>query len=215
MNSSVLCLAASAWRFIMSNMKKLIALVAQIRLMPLLEALGTAAFRVLPYALRPPNLTPMGGFALYGGARLPLWQAVFLPMSTMVVSDLLLKQIFGYPMFNPYVYASFLIYAGMGRLLLKDRKSWSRIIGVTVLGSVQFFLITNFGAWYQAIGTPWERFPATFTGLLQNYVSALPFFTYTLEGDLLFSCGFIALHEWALRRSPALASILLPQECQG
>lgn len=193
-------------------MNKLITFGAQLRLLPLLETALSAIFRIIPYALRPPNMTPVGGFALYGGARLPFWQAILLPMTSMIFGDVLLRWIHGYPMFDPFVYVSFLVYALMGRLLLKDSQSWSRRILVTFFGSVQFFLITNFAAWYQAIGSPWQQFPATFGGLMQNYVWALPFFTYTLEGDLLFCLVFFALHEWAARRSPATARLLLPQE---
>jgi hypothetical protein len=196
-------------------MKKLTAFVAQLRLLPVLQTIGAAAFRIIPFVLRPPNMAPVGGFSLYGGARLPLWQALLLPMLAMGISDVVLRQIHGLPMFDPFVYASFLIYAVLGRLMLKDSKSWSRIIGVTVLGSVQFFLITNLGHWYMSFGQTWQEFPATFTGLMLNYVKALPYFAASLEGDLIFSLGFFALHQWVESRSPATIRLLLPQEARS
>jgi hypothetical protein len=70
---------------------------------------------------------------------------------------------------NPWVYASFLINVLLGRLLCRT-ESPLKIGGVTVLASVQFFLVTNFGVW--AAG---ELYPMTLEGLLTCYTLALPF----------------------------------------
>ena len=52
-----------------------------------------------------------------------------------------------------------------------------------VLASVQFFLVTNFGEWVR----PESMYPPTLTGLVDCYVLGLPFFGFTLVGDLCFS----------------------------
>src|SRR5262249_60160024 len=71
----------------------------------LLGAVASCLIRVSP-GLHPPNVTPVGALGLYGGARLPLWQALAPPIGGMVVTDVILQQAFGMAPFNRYVYAS-------------------------------------------------------------------------------------------------------------
>jgi hypothetical protein len=187
----------------------------RLRLLPALEAVFAAAFRLLPNLVKPGNLAPVGGFAIYGGARLPLWQAILLPLTAMAISDLALRQMFGWPMFDKFAYVGFVIYALLGRLMLKHSKSWSRIIGVTFLGSLQFYLITNFGVWFSELGSVNAMYSPTLAGLGRCYIQGLPFFAHSLEGDMLFSLGFFALHQWAAKLAPSTARILVPQENQA
>lgn len=186
--------------------------ILRIRLLPIIELVFSAAYRVLPNAIKPPNLAPVGGFAIYSGARLPFWQALLFPFITMAISDLALQQMLGYPMFNRFVYASFVIYSLLGRWLLRNSKSWPRIVGVTALGSLQFYLITNFGVWFSELGQANAMYAPTLAGLATCYVKGLPFLAYTMESDLLFCLSFFALHEWAAQLSPSTARVLVPQE---
>ena len=112
---------------------------------PLAAALAVAAglLRLVPH---PFNLTPLGALGLFGGARLRSWHAFVLPLAVMAASDLLLWAVLRYPPFNPVVYASFLVYVLLGRTLCRTASPW-RIGAAAVLGSAQFFLITNFSVW--------------------------------------------------------------------
>ena len=61
------------------------------------------------------------------------------------------------------------------------------------IGTLLFFLVTNFGVW--ALGT---MYPNTFAGLLACYVAAVPFFGNTLLGDAAYTVvlfGGLALAE--------------------
>src|SRR5205807_115450 len=151
----------------------------------------TAAMAVGLRLIRIPNIYAVGALGLYAGARLPLWLAWLPSMGVMVVTDLLLSKLYAWPPFNPWVYASFLGYVLLGRLLVGTR-SPLRIGGVAVLGSLQFFLITNFGVWCNAYGLAEPLYPPTANGLLACYVAGLPFLGYTLLGDLGFTAAVFA-----------------------
>jgi hypothetical protein len=166
-------------------------------------AAGTAVAAGLIRLVPPPvNFTPIDALGLFGGARLRWWLACVLPLTVMVVSDLLLWVIRGHRdysllkfAFNPWVYASFLLAVLWGRLLLRHASAL-RIAAVSVLVSVQFFLMTNFGIWLSVSVDPQTlpdgaavvfqdnaKYPApipvkysrNLSGLIACYIAALPF----------------------------------------
>jgi hypothetical protein len=167
-------------------------------------SVAACLFRLIPYGYRPPNCHPVGALSLYAGGRLPWWVALPLPLAVMALSDYLLYALFGYPWFNRWAYASFVVYALLGRLLTHTNSPW-RIGAVTLLGSVQFFLLTNFGVWLNSAGHASGLYPPTTAGLLDCYLMALPFFGYTLMGDLGFSALLFGAHAWLAGPAPALA----------
>src|SRR5437764_11803631 len=117
---------------------------------PLATALALMAglIRLVPH---PFNLTPVGALGLFGGARLRSWRAVALPLAVMLASDACLWLLHGLdPDYGPFhvsrwfVYGSFLLYVVIGRLLVHTEASW-RLGLASCVGSLQFFLLTNFG----------------------------------------------------------------------
>ena len=124
---------------------------------------ASVAAGLLRLGVLPANLTPVGALGLFGGARLRSWHAFALPLAVMTVSDLLLWLIRGYQPFDPFVYASFLLYVVIARLLCQKRALW-RVGAASLLGSVQFYLITNFGAWLQLTHLPSATIPAARPG---------------------------------------------------
>jgi hypothetical protein len=150
-----------------------------------LTALGALA-RLAPH---PPNFTPVGGMSLYAGARLRGWQAFALPLLLMSVTDPLLG---GYSIATPFIYLSFLVNVWVGRCLQRT-ESPVRIGAASLLCSVQFFLISNFGTWLGNL------YPHTFSGLALCYTAAIPFFARTLAGDFLYSGILFGLHAWLSR----------------
>jgi hypothetical protein len=116
----------------------------------------------------------------------------------MGATDYLLYAWFGLPPYNRWVYASFLVYVVLGRLLART-DSPGRIGLAAVLGGLQFFLITNFGVWYGSLGLPDAMYPPTAAGLLECYALGLPFLGYTLLGDLGFSAALFGAHAWLAR----------------
>jgi hypothetical protein len=147
------------------------------------------------------NFTPVGGLSVFAGARLRSWQAFALPLAIMVFTDTILWIISGFnslysPLHEsrPWVYGSFLVYVLIGRALVRTESPWW-IGAATILGSLQFFLITNFSAW---LVLP-EYYGRDFSGLMECYVAGLPFYPWTLLGDLGFAAILFGAHAWLTR----------------
>lgn len=156
--------------------------------------LGGVLLRLVPHI---PNFAPITGMALFGGVYLNKKYALIVPLLTMLVSDFFI----GFHATMPYVYASFLI-SGLIGLWLKKRRKPSNIILASFLASLQFFLITNFGVW---AGGMYAR---GLDGLMQSYIMGLPFFQWTLLGDLFYTGVFFTTYELVLRvPKPRLVSI--------
>src|SRR5579871_5675106 len=144
----------------------------------ILSALG----RLLPH---PPNVTPVGSSSLFAGARLNGWMAYLLPILVMAVTD---PFVGGYTRSTPIIYLSFLISVWIGRRLATSENPL-RIGTACLISSLQFFLLTNFATWM--FGTWYAK---SMSGLATCYVAALPFFGYTLLGDLVFTAAIFGLY---------------------
>ena len=121
-------------------------------------SIAAGVLRLLPHW---PNFTPVGALGLFAGARLRFWQACTVPLVVMAVSDLLLWGAFGWRPFDPFVYLSLLVSVALGRLFLKTGGLW-RVPVVSVIASLQFFVVTNFGVWAGGDGS---LYPKTLAGL--------------------------------------------------
>jgi len=130
--------------------------------------------RIFPH---PPNFTPILALALFGGAYLPNKKISFLiPISAMFLSDLILgfhSQIYG-------VYGCILILSFLGRTI-QNKISIGNLAITGVIGSLIFFIITNFSVWLSG-----SIYPLTTTGLIECYTMAIPFFHNTLISTFVF-----------------------------
>lgn len=167
-----------------------------------LTVLGAIA-RLLPH---PPNFAPVGATSLFAGARLPVWQACLVPLLLMAVTDPIYAGIYGVPAYSRsqlFIYGSFLISVWLGRRL-RATENVARIGGIAILGSLQFFLLSNFPSWL------WSgRFPHTAAGLAACYSVAIPFFGWTLASDILYTAVLFGLHAWLTRTVAARERVAL------
>lgn len=176
----------------MSNRALYVALIA------LLVVLGLAA-RLLPH---PPNFVPIAAIALFAGflfgGRL---LAVAIPLSAMVIGDLWIGA-YDYRVML-VVYAALALPVVMARVL-GGRLNPVRLIPTVLVSSLVFFATTNFAVWY--FGSLYSH---NLAGLIECYVAALPFFRFTLMGDVLWSAllfGGYALSQVSVRSlTPAMA----------
>ncbi len=155
-----------------------------------------ALSRFLPH---PPNMTVVGAASLFSGARLRGWQAWLVPVACMLATDPILGFVYGFRPFSwvtPFVYAAFLVNVWLGRRLTETTHP-VRIGGLAFLGSLQFFLVSNFGVWAMGGG---HAYAHTLAGLLTCYVAALPFFGRMLVADLGYTTVLFGLHLWLSRR---------------
>ncbi len=142
--------------------------------------------RFLPH---PANFTAVGAIALFSGIYLPKRWALIAPLTAMFVSDIFIG-FYSAPIMLS-VYIGFIIMGAIG-LLIRNHKKISTVLGGTILGSILFYLITNWAVW--AFGT---MYPHTVSGLFTSYYTALPFFRNSLTGDLFFTGSLVVLTETA------------------
>ena len=147
-----------------------------------LIAIGVLS-RIMPH---PANFTAVGGIALFSAARFGFGKALFVTTATMLISDLL----FGFHAVMWATYGSFFLAVCLGTLL-KGKTRGIRIIGLSSLSSVLFYLITNIAVWL----APGSMYPKTATGLIACYIAALPFFRNSLAGDLFYTSAFFGIAE--------------------
>ncbi len=139
----------------------------------LLIIILAALARVVPH---PPNFAPIAGIALFSGANYKKGSAFIVPLAAMLLADLFL----GFHAVMPYVYFSFFIIVLLGKTL-KNFK-FQQLVGVSLLASILFFLITNFGVWATS-----GMYVKNVNGLVNAYLMGLPFLRNTLLGDLFYS----------------------------
>jgi hypothetical protein len=168
---------------------------------PLAVSTAIAAAIIRTFALLP-NVSPVGGLALYSGSRLRWWLAWVPPLAVMAISDVILSSLYAKTPFDPWVYGSLLVYVVIGMCLTRTITPL-RVGAAGLLGAVQFFLITNFGVWYSQHGLANPMYPPTLAGLIACYVAGLPFLGYTLLGDLGFSTVLFGAHAYLTRTAPA------------
>ncbi len=160
-----------------------------------LMVVAAAFVRLIPH---PPNFAPIAAMALLGGAYFnKKWAAFLVPLLAMFVTD----TIIGFHATVWAVYISFVLIVGIGMVMIKQKKI-TNIILASISSSVLFFVITNFGLW---ISTPY--YEKTGTGLAACYTAAIPFFHYTLLGDLFFVALMFGIYELVKTKIPKLGDL--------
>lgn len=160
-----------------------------------------------------PNFSAIGSLALFCGAMANRNRfSILVPFIALLAGDLMMagtgkmySEYFtnGYFM---YVYAAFALTWFIGRGI-KNRIKVSNIVLASVLASVSFFLITNFGSWMQMELV----YPRSAAGIGQSYRAGLVFykgdllsnfFLNQVVGDLFFSLVFFGGYLLITRQSP-------------
>ena len=164
-----------------------------------------AMSRLIPH---PANFTPIGGMALFGAAYYSKRYWVFIiPLVSMWLADLVLNNVVYARYFDHFVwfyqgcywtYGAFILIGLIGIVTLKKTRV-QNIILASLLASIVFFLVSNYGVWASA-----TMYPKDFSGLITCYTAGLPFFKNTLLGDLVYTGVLFGAFEFAQRRIPAL-----------
>jgi hypothetical protein len=161
---------------------------------------GAFASQWVPHPL---NFTAGGAIALFAGAQFEDKKKAFLvPVCTLLINYLMV----GLHALMPWVFGSYCLIVCLG-FALRERSGPSKICGVSVLGSLLFFLITNFGVWAML-----DTFPKTGAGLAACYLAGLHSFARTVTGDCFYSAllfGGMGLAE--LRFTSVRRTLPLPE----
>jgi hypothetical protein len=163
-------------------------------------ALLAGLLRLFPH---PWNFAPMGAIGIFAGARLRGWPGLALPVGVAVLTDLVLWMKYPeYPPFQWFTYLSYILCGLLGRTVQTSSSPW-KIVGLGLLSSIVFFVITNFGAWLLWTDTYPDR---SLSGLLQAYVAGIPFYRGTFFGDLIYTPvlfgAYALLTHWLVRTAP-------------
>lgn len=143
-----------------------------------------AGSRLLPH---PANFAPIAAVGIFSAFIFKNKLLRFgVPIIAMFVSDAIIG--FYTPLVMLSVYLGFFISTLLGRYL-KNHKSLSNGVGVSLSASLQFYLITNLAVF---LFTP--LYAKNFQGLINCYYLALPFFRNTILGDLFYTGAIFGLY---------------------
>lgn len=143
--------------------------------------------RTIPH---PANFTSVGAIALFAGAYLPRKMAFVSTLSAIIISDLIIG-------LHSLVFVTWGCFAAvvlLGGVIRRRLRAWN-VIGATALGSLLFYLVTNFAVWSQA-----QMYAMNLSGLIQCYYNALPFFRNMLVGDVIYTVVLFGLYGLARHR---------------
>ncbi len=136
----------------------------------------TVWFRLIPH---PPNVAPITALALFSGASFRnKWFSIVFPLISMILSDIVL----GFSSISLWVYSAFILIT-MFSWITKELK-WTSVL----ISSFIFFIVSNFGVWVLS-------YPHTIEGLITCYTMAIPFFGYSILGDMAWSLILFGLYE--------------------
>lgn len=146
------------------------------------------------------NFTPVAAIAIFAGVYLNKKQALIVPLLLMVISDIFL----GMHNVVLFTWGSFILVTFLGAWA-KHHKTFKAIVSISVVSSVLFYVVTNFGVW--AMG--W--YPRTAKGLLDCYILGLPFLRTFTVATLIYMAVFFGAYEFIARRvrDTKLAKVLL------
>ena len=133
------------------------------------------ASRLIPH---PPNFTPVIAVSIMSGL---LFRNFYLSLIVLLISMLLSDIIIGFHTNMIFVYLSlFLVcYISYAKVI---KFNYKNLFIYSFLGSMVFFLISNFGVWLSG-----NLYTPDLNGLINCYILAIPFFTNTLISTVFFS----------------------------
>ena len=139
-----------------------------------------------------PNFAPIAAMALFAGYFFRrTWLAPLVPLLAMTISDCFIGR-YDWKLMA-VVYAMLTLPVAWGpltrRFLAIERHSASRtarslagLVTCSLGCSLAFFVVTNLACWYLD-----DWYPHNWQGLTACYAAAIPFFKYTLLGDLFYA----------------------------
>jgi len=146
--------------------------------------------RLLPH---PSNFTPILAVGIFAGFY---FKQFFLSSFIVILSMFVVDIYFGFHNTMFFTYISLAAVVSLGLIIKKF--GFTEILFAGLLGSVCFFIITNFGVWL--ISGMYEK---NISGLLQSYIMAIPFFHKTLASTLLYLFVLKFLFEFSVKKKLA------------
>jgi hypothetical protein len=159
--------------------------------------LTAALTRLLPH---PMNFSPIAAMALFGGAYFGKRStALLIPLASLWFSDLVLNNTIyasfykEFTWITPSFYWSYGVFAllALAGTAFLQKPTTSRVLGSSLIASLVFFFVSNFGVWLES-----GMYPKTATGLTACYAAGLPFLSNTIVGDLVYTGILFGAYQW-------------------
>jgi len=158
-------------------------------LMILFIILGIFA-RLIPHI---PNVAPLAAVALFSGVYLNRKHGYLIPLGIYIISDLII----GFHNTIFFTWFSIVLIYFLG-FWLRRRKTVTNTASFTLLSSILFFIVTNFGVWLMG----W--YPQNLEGLKQCFIYALPFFRLSLIANFAYVAVFFGAYEYFLSKKKSI-----------
>lgn len=153
------------------------------------------------------NFAPMAAIALCSAVYLPRKFKFSVPFAALLLSDVILDAYYGASLFDPIVLSRYLAFGlvGLVGLAFTERTTLKRLLPISLLGSLIFYITTNAFSWLADPG-----YVKNFGGLIQALTVGLPaygatptwmFFRNSVLSDLLFTVLFVVCMNFSRRNS--------------
>jgi len=145
--------------------------------------------RLIPH---PPNFTPIIAAAIMSGI---FFKNIYLSLGVLIISMLLADLFIGFYNNLIFVYLSLLLIT-FAFYKLSKKINFRNLFFYSFIGSLIFFLISNFGVW--ALGSPGVSniaYEKSLNGLIECYIFAIPFFGNTFLSTIIFSYPAIFIYK--------------------
>lgn len=148
--------------------------------------------RLIPHVS---NFTPIFAFGIFS---VTLFKnriiSTILPIAAMFLSDIFIG-------FYPEIWAVYVSVAFAMLISYSIMKNPTALkVGISSLAApTVFFILSNLAVW-----TVW--YPATFSGLVSCYVSAIPFYGYSVISTLAYSFAFFGLYKLVTKENLLLST---------
>ena len=164
------------------------------------------------------NFAPMAAIALCSAVYLPRKFKFSVPFTALLLSDLILDLYYGASLFDLNVLSHYFAFGlvGLFGLAFSERTPLKRLLPVSLVASIVFYLVTNVFSWLADPG-----YLKNFAGLVQSLTVGLPaygatptwmFFRNSVLSDLLFTVLFVVCMNFSRRETvlPARAPSPVP-----
>ena len=148
--------------------------IVQASLLLFIVAIGV----LLRFSNEIPNFTPMFAIALFSGF---MFKNRILAFGTPLLIQLISDYFIGFHQDIFAVYLSFSLISLIG-YLNKEKYSFKNSIVYSIASSILFFILTNFSVWITS-----GFYSYSFSGLIEAYTMAIPFYRNTLISAVLYS----------------------------
>lgn len=136
-----------------------------------------------------PNFAPIAAVALFSGTYFRKRYGWLLPLGIYIISDFIV----GMHSVVLFTWGSIVLIYFLGKIL-QTRKTITNTFIFTLISSVLFFVVTNFGVWLMG----W--YPQNLQGLISCYLAALPFFRMSLVSNFSYVVIFFGAYEYISKR---------------